>query len=274
MIIRSHHPNQLLKEIIMINTHLFTNEFVDEEIAFMGMDRDVKIGKVELVNRTLPPMVRMDHYLNVHLEITERKIPTYYRDGQLWMSMTAMEVQSHAVPLALAEGIVGVAGLGIGYFVLRAMDDLTVDSIDVYEQDEECIDLFVRQFKDREGFDKVSFILGDARENMRDKLYDMVFVDIYQTLLPDEVIEDITLFCDNNFISCYRFWGQEKVFATVIQNHLEERVTGLGHVWFTPEDFFFLNSHQDSEGGKLRDTPVDLGFCLEALDAMEYSEIN
>jgi hypothetical protein len=188
----------------------FSMDYLKEELEWYGNTDTYKSGSVEVRNVVIP-IARLDDYFNVNMYVDLPPIPTLYIDGTLWMSLTPMEIQSAWVPIQDAYGRVATGGLGLGYITLKWMEDDKVDHIDVYEMNEEVVRHFVERFSDREGFDKVNFIMGDMRENMDDKTYDYVWVDIYATMLPDEVISDAELFMSNNDIDNYRFWGEERV---------------------------------------------------------------
>jgi len=104
----------------------------------------------------------------------------------------------------------------MGYFTLRAMARPEVESVDVYEIDQRVIDFFTATFKDREGFDKVRFHLGDYRDTYIDQDHDFLFMDPYPTLLGDDVPESVEWVLDNNYVSDLMFWGREKVLYAAL----------------------------------------------------------
>jgi hypothetical protein len=194
---------------IVLPENPFTDEYLDQEVEFYGLKKPYKKNGVEV--RLAEPMGRLDDYLNVNWRVGGPMVPILLVDGHLWMSLTYMEVQSMYVPIAMAGGEVGTAGLGLGYFVLKIAEDDAVESIDVYERDKRVVEFFVEMFEDRPGFEKINFIVGDVRKLMKKKYYDFVFMDVYDTLLPDAAATDIDLFINANDIQDYRFWGLEKV---------------------------------------------------------------
>lgn len=192
----------------------FRDEWLDEEVKFYALPEPYNKDGVEV--KLVEPQGVLDDYFNKNFRLGTIKVPLLKVDDEVWMSITYMEVQSLYVPLALARGRSATAGLGLGYFPLRAAEKPEVESIDVYEREPRVIDFFVKTFSGRPGFEKLNFIAGDVRELLVGKEYDYVFMDPYQTLLPDQVIPDIIHFKTENRIGQYRFWGQEAVILDAI----------------------------------------------------------
>jgi hypothetical protein len=157
-------------------------------------------------------------YFNKWWWIGELGVPIFNRDGKTWMSLTPMEIQSQWLPICRAVGRVGIGGLGLGYAALRCAQKLEVDEVVVYETDERTIKYFNESYKDRFGFWKVKIVNEDVRE-MKGEEFDYFFNDIYLTMLPDEVTEDMSLLTGNNSLKVYDFWGQEKV---ILQGYIDE----------------------------------------------------
>lgn len=210
----------------------FLDDWLEQEVRFYDLPAPYSRNGVEV--ELVMPEGRLDDYLNVNFRTGGIQVPLLRVDGKVWMSITYMEVQSLYVPLAVAEGSVATAGLGLGYFPLRAAAKSSVESIDVYEIDSRVIDFFVETFSGRPGFEKLNFIAGDVRELLVDKEYDYVFMDPYQTLLPDKVIEDTRWFLEKNWIGEYRFWGEEIVL-------LDALFEGGPYVDLTPLERRFFN---------------------------------
>ncbi len=132
------------------------------------------------------------------------------------MSLAPIEVQSCAVAITMAQGRIGTAGLGMGYFALRAAAKPEVAEVIVYEQNGDVIAGFNALFGQRAERQKITIIKGDVRELMRGRSFDMVYMDPYQYLLPDEVVADAQLFRSTNTIGHYRFWGMERVLLDAL----------------------------------------------------------
>jgi hypothetical protein len=78
--------------------------------------------------------------------------------------------------------------------------------------------------------------MGDARETMKDYTFDFVYMDIYQTMLPDEAFSDVELFRSQNKIKRYKFWGQEKVVLAA----LEEHIMDVGEIDFETQNYLSM----------------------------------
>lgn len=194
----------------LININPFTDDFVKQEIDFMQYDMtqdQIDFDGIVLKFKTIRG--RCDDYLNVQYHIDDWKSPIMWIDGKLWMSLTTMEIQSSFMSWWPMEGEVAMLGLGTGYTALRAANNEQVDHVTVYEIDERVVEFFRYLHGDREECQKIEFVIGDARQKLKNKTFDCVFADIYRTLFCDEVQTDISLFLDNNNIAYYRFWGQE-----------------------------------------------------------------
>ena len=191
----------------------FTDEFMNQEIKFMGLKKGQKpLTKMEGVEiRHVEVTMRCDDYLNKNWRAEPMVCPVFHIDGRLWMSLTPMEVESNYLAWTCAEGVVGMGGLGIGYTTLRAAHKLEVDKVIVFEEDLRVVNLFKTQYASRPELSKIEFIIGDARETMKDYIFDFVYMDIYPDMLSDEAFSDVELFRSQNKIKRYKFWGQEKV---------------------------------------------------------------
>lgn len=193
----------------------FTDEFLDEELEFYDLRKPYSKDGVQV--RLIEPAGRLDDYLNKNWRVPRPglPVPALFVDGRLWMSLTYMEIQSLYVPITMAGGVVGTAGLGLGYFALRAAGLKEVERVDVFEVEPRVVEFFKARFGDRPEAKKINITIGDARKEMlwkpRRRSFDYIFMDVYQTLLGDEVIDDIRLFNKEASFGEYRFWGQERV---------------------------------------------------------------
>jgi hypothetical protein len=218
------------------------------EIAWMSVpsyDKD----DIRIIHRELQGP--LEEYFNKWFWLGELTVPILKIDGLIWMSLTPMEIQSAWAPLLLAEGIVGTGGLGMGYFALKAAQDDDVAEVHVYEQDERIITYFTDSYSDRDNYDKITIHHMDVRK-LKGGVFDTFFMDIYQTMLPDEVIEDSERFLRHNTAGSYRFWGQEKVALHSMNNgNSPDYVT-----WADAEVFrLWMDTERDiGSGGSYRDT--------------------
>lgn len=193
----------------------FSDDYVKREVRWFNQ-REFNDNGISM--RVVAPQGALEDYLNRNYRIDpEMRVPILAIDGETWMSLTPMEIQSQFLAINNASGEVGVAGLGMGYAALKMAQKDEVETITVFEIDERIVKFFKRSFRRRKGFDKICFVLGDARETLpaHSDNFDFLYVDIYQTLMPDEVISDIELFrtCVHEFPEGYHFWCQERVLV-------------------------------------------------------------
>lgn len=256
----------------LIETNPFTDEFVQNEIKFMQYDQpesgSIKHDGIELRFRQIQG--RCDDYLNKCFRIDDWETPVMFIDGQLWMSLSTMEITSSYFGCHYQSGTVAMLGLGTGYTTLRCASDPAVESVTVFERDQRVIDFFyfLHGTKHADLMDKITIIHGDAREKLMDLEFDSVFSDIYQTMLPDEVIEDIPHFLKNNNIGCYRFWGMEKVFIHAIAKEL------IPTYAISMIDLDYLRHWQTTEGaGMFDEYGLDEEYVTQALKVIaKYPE--
>jgi hypothetical protein len=159
------------------------------------------------------PGGRLDDYLSVNYRTAKKSpfCPILTADDKLIMSLTWMEAQSLYLPIRRAVGNVGTAGLGLGYFALRAAQNDDCGRVEVYERDRRVIDYFTATFAGRPELAKIAIIEGDFRKLCRGKKYDFFLADPYRVLCSDRALDDAVLIPRANKIGCYHWWGQEKV---------------------------------------------------------------
>lgn len=188
-------------------TNPFEEEYIQQELDFYGL-KEYRADNIDLVTKEVHG--RLNDYLMVNIRFGE-SFPILYIDKQLWMSLTPMELQSQWRAIQLAEGRVGIAGLGMGYALLRIMEKPEVESVTVFEIEASVINFFTANFRHREGFSKVHFSRCDAR-TVKGHKFDFFYCDIYQTMLDDDTLDDEELLRENNEINRYVFWGEELAF--------------------------------------------------------------
>jgi hypothetical protein len=252
----------------------FTNEFVEKEVAFYDLPKPYSKDGVEV--RLVAPQGTISDYLNKNWRIFKPgfKVPALIVDGELWMSLTAMEIQSLYVPIAMAYGEVGTAGLGLGYFALRAAGMPEVEKVHVFEREARVADFFMERFGNRPEIEKIEITVGDARKEMLWKdarrSFDFVFMDVYQTMLGDDVVDDILLFNKKGSVETYRFWGQERVLLDAWKDRERPTMSFLERAYFkkwqetedtsNPDDPFMI--------ADLYEPLTDPGFRKAVFDAL------
>lgn len=230
----------------------FTDAFVQEEIAYYDLGKPYSKGGVKVA--LITPAGRLDDYLNKNWRVSEYKVPAIAIDGELWMSLTPMEIQSAYVPIASSGGVVGTAGLGLGYFALRTASNPDVEEVHAYEIEPRVIEFFLDRFGDRSEMKKIQVHHGDVRKdalyNTRDKgpSFDFFFMDVYQTLLPDEIIDDIALFEKKASVEIYRFWGEERVLLDSLLAAERPKLDYIDRVYFAAWKDTPINEKDESIG--------------------------
>lgn len=207
---------------LALEANPFTDAYFDAELKALKLRQStfhveqVKVG-------WFTPTGRVDDYLNPNMRFLEQKVPYLALNGHLWMSLTPMEIQSAALAIHRANGHVITLGLGLGYFSLRTAIKENVKKVTVFEKEPLVIEWFHRAYKGRKELAKIEIIEGDARKVFKGYECDFCFTDIYQSMLPDDVLKDARRFRRHNKIRRYHYWGYERVvrdllFSRMIKN--------------------------------------------------------
>ena len=250
----------------------FTEEFMVEEVKFYAAPNYDQDG-VQVTSHSITGVC--DDYLNRAYRTGSVPMPILTIDGKLWMSISYLEVQSHYLPIQFAEGVVGTAGLGLGYYTLRVMAKPEVEKVYVFEREQRIVDFFKDAFSDREGFEKVKFVVGDAHEKLRGYELDFLYVDTYKSLLSNEVITDAKLYHRENNLGSYHFWGQERVFLDAILLGYEfveipYHFGELFRMWCgTPIEGFNDEMTLDRMWRAVSEGPEYESYCEAVIDALD-----
>ena len=238
---------------------IFTNEYYEGQLSKYQNLEPKEIGSVKLMYKDISG--RLDGYLYKSFEII-KKVPILTIDGRTWMSLTPMEIQSHFLPIKKAEGVVGVAGLGFGYYIQEILQKDEVKSIDVYEINQDVIDMYIANFGEHE---KLNIIKADALE-MKYKEYDFFYADIYPKQMNVIAIEHKSLLTHHNNIGEYFFWTQEAMVYTLLLGNAD--VYDLSD--FDIREFISVLLRE--KGNYLMDTKYYIKDIKEALEnAEDYS---
>jgi len=115
----------------------------------------------------------------------EFRFPAVLEDGNEWMTLTPVDVDTCDGAIEAAHGKVVTFGLGLGYYAYMVSEKPDVDSITVIEKSPDVIALFKKhilpQFRHK---DKVRIIESDAFEyaehRMPSERFDYAFVDTWR----------------------------------------------------------------------------------------------
>jgi hypothetical protein len=139
------------------------------------------------------------------------------RDGETWMSISPMELESQAIGVQHAHGHVAVFGLGMGWAAAASALRESVTAVTVVERDPEVIalhrelDLFGR-LPGGVG-DKVRIVSGDALEWRPEARVDLLMADIWLPLVSDGRVAEVQRMQANVGADAVYFWGQEMEIA-------------------------------------------------------------
>ena len=252
----------------LIKHNPFTDDFVKGEIEFMQFPAmpdtcDMVIQHRGIEIKFIQIHGRCDDYLNKNFRVDDWYTPIFKIDGELWMSLSPMEVQSSFFAWWGAAGLVGMGGLGTGYTSLKAAANPNVERVTVFERDERAIDLFKHLHGKRPELEKIRFEVGDMRETLDGYYFDSFFNDVYQSMLPDEVITDIPLIMDRNDIQYYRFWGQELVQLIGLN---EQILDGVGCISMV--DLDYLRHWRSTDESNMYGPHIDLDYVEQCLRVM------
>lgn len=133
------------------------------------------------------------------------------KNRTIWMSLAAMECESHMPHIAAARGHVVVAGLGMGFVTFNIMRKPEVTKVTVLERDREVIKL-MDQITDWRSWPKVELVEGDALAYQPAEPVDFLYADIWANL-GEEAAQEITQAIQAN-VQAERvgWWGQELDF--------------------------------------------------------------
>lgn len=247
--------------------NVFEETAVEQAISAMAL-REERVGLAECAFRKFKAG-RLDDYLNVNYRDKPFTVPTYRLDKQIWMSLTPMEIQSVAVPIARAIRYrrVVTLGLGMGYFALMVARHPNVKEVVVYEQSKDCIALFNALHSDKPEYQKLRLVWGDARELFMGQEEEFVYSDIYQVLLAEETLSDAKFFRKENTIKEYRCWGQELAAYVAWMAQGKAAIVNYPYA-YTPEDLQLFIDHVKYEGSAMRPPINNIDFSLQLLEAL------
>lgn len=223
------------------NLHPFSTEYYEQEVASLQLtpktfhNVELKLEKV---------VGRVDGFMYKDFLTGIENVPVLFIDNELWMSLTPMEVESHFMPIQLAKGHVGVGGLGLGYYTQRILEKEEVESVTVFELDQNVIDFYRENFGEHE---KLTIKKQDVR-SLKDEHFDFFYNDIYPTQMDDRAIEDMARLTQNNTFGHYHFWTFEEFFLEMMHAGYAEE---LPQSWLRTY-YPFIEALLETKGNLLR----------------------
>jgi len=223
---------------VKMQENRFSDRYAQQQVDWYSLKDYVANGS-EVKVHSAPLRGRADEYFNKRFWTGEFDVPMMRINGKLWMSITPLEVQSMILPIQRAWGYVGTGGLGMGYFALKCAEKDEVKQIKVWEHNPHVIKFFNSSFSHRKGFEKIQIIEEDVRQ-IKEQQFSYFFMDIYQTQLPDEVLDDTNNFYKNgNDAGQYDFWCQE---WAIMQYFMD---SGEGSVHLEPDEAILFGEFFD-----------------------------
>jgi len=144
-------------------------------------------------------------------------LPALLRGGDVWMSLTPVEMESQAIGLALAQGHVAIMGLGMGWAAMAAALRDEVTRVTVVERDDDVLaihrelNLFTQLPEAARA--KLEIVQADALEWRPDVPVDLLMPDIWLPLVSDGRVEEVRRMQANVQAGAIYFWGQELEIA-------------------------------------------------------------
>lgn len=161
--------------------------------------------------------------------------PVLTHHGEVFMSVTPLELESHWIPFSEASGNVVIAGLGMAMIVINLLHRGKCDSIVVLEHSQALIDALPNLLEGytrelwNEAVDagELTIIKADCKADLPlDKIAkafgcanyavdvcDYFYADIWPTIGTDEAVEDTQHMCAQLMPAEAYFWGQELTLA-------------------------------------------------------------
>jgi hypothetical protein len=147
-------------------------------------------------------------------------------NGEVWMSLTPMEMESMMPMIAAAEGRVLVVGLGMGVYLYNVLQKPEVEEVIVIEKDP-MIETILRQRAGMlkwPGHEKLRAIIhADCFGSRRAKgEFDHMYVDIWPTLGSEEARGDVVRVAQRQNTKTQSWWGMELDFIEWCTTRVEE----------------------------------------------------
>ena len=144
-------------------------------------------------------------------------LPALSRRGEVWMSLTPMEIESARIGIGLSKGHVLIMGLGMGWAAAATAMRDAVTAVTVVEADPDVIalhrelDLFAQLPEAARA--RLRIVQGDAYSYTPDAPVDLLMPDIWLPLINDRRVDEVREMQVNVGAAAVYFWGQELEIA-------------------------------------------------------------
>ncbi len=194
---RSDEDKRLIRDYIFPSVKILRSEKYTENPYYKNIKLpNVKEGEWELKNESYSPyraVIRHDMIINEDFsEIPplgffeeEFQFPAVLENGNEWMTLTPVDIDTCDDAIEAAHGKVVTFGLGLGYYAYMTARKSDVTSVTVVEKSEKVIELFKKYILPKfEHSEKVKIVKADAFEYaehiMPKEKFDLAFVDTWR----------------------------------------------------------------------------------------------
>src|SRR4051812_13789661 len=139
------------------------------------------------------------------------------RDGETWMSISPLEIESEEIGIRAGQGHVLLLGLGLGWAAAASASLPAVTRVTVIERDPEVIalhralDIFSQL--EPEARAKLRIVEDDAFDYRPSEPVDLMIPDIWQPLVGGDRVAEVRRMQANVGARAVYFWGQELEIA-------------------------------------------------------------
>ncbi|MEA3050330.1 MAG: hypothetical protein QOG84_2166 [Sphingomonadales bacterium] len=144
-------------------------------------------------------------------------MPALLRDGETWMSISPLEIESEEIGIRAALGHVVILGLGLGWAAAATACVPAVTRVTVVERDPEVIALHqalnVFSQLEPEAKAKLNIVQDDAFDYRPSQPVDLMIPDIWQPLVGGDRVAEVRQMQSNVHAGAVYFWGQELEIA-------------------------------------------------------------
>ncbi|MEA2998357.1 MAG: hypothetical protein QOK17_190 [Sphingomonadales bacterium] len=139
------------------------------------------------------------------------------RDGETWMSISPLEIESEEIGIRAGRGHVLILGLGLGWAAAATACLPAVTRVTVVERDPEVIalhqalDIFSQL--EPEARAKLEIVEADALAYLPAEPVELMIADIWQPLVGGDRVTEVRLMQANVRARSVYFWGQELEIA-------------------------------------------------------------
>lgn len=188
---------------------------ISECVRYTKLYQSQKVGNAEIdLQDFTGGMIK--NYIGPQMHVSGQfKVARLLIDNEVFMSTWPMEVQSHINPVRWAKGRVLVAGLGLGYYIRKILNNPEVTKIDVFETNEHVIRMYENQFGRHPKVDIQHWNVFQ-RAVVREQ-YDFAYIDIWPDLQLEKVITDMKVILELIKADRIMPWGIERILLEAVR---------------------------------------------------------